>query len=48
MSNIIPVRTLNKENDHFNKAVGTIHIKVHSGSLGLIQRKRQEINKHQC
>jgi Initiator Replication protein len=39
MSNIIPVRTLNKENDHFNKAVGTIHIKVHSGSLGLIQRK---------
>ena len=39
MSNIIPVRTLNKENDHFNKAVGTIHIKVHSGSLGLVQRK---------
>src|SRR5450759_4665330 len=39
MSNIIPVRTLIKENDHFNKAVGTIHIKVHSGSLGLIQRK---------
>jgi hypothetical protein len=39
MRNIIPVRTLNKENDHFNKAVGTIHIKVHSGSLGLVQRK---------
>ena len=39
MSNIIPVRMLNKENDHFNKAVGTIHIKVHSGSLGLVQRK---------
>ena len=39
MSNIISVRTLNKENDHFNKAVGTIHIKVHSGSLGLVQRK---------
>jgi Initiator Replication protein len=39
MSNIIPVRTLNKENDHFNKAVGTIHIKVQSGSLGLVQRK---------
>jgi hypothetical protein len=39
MSNIIPVRTLNKENDHFNKAVGTIHIKVNSGSLGLVQRK---------
>lgn len=30
----------NKEsNDHFNKAVGTIHIKVQSGSLGLVQRK---------
>jgi len=39
MSNIIPVRMLNKENDHFNKAVGTIHIKVQSGSLGLVQRK---------
>lgn len=27
-----------KENDHFNKAVGTIHIKV-QGTLGLVQRK---------
>lgn len=29
----------NKDADHFNKAVGTIHIKVQSGNLGLVQRK---------
>ncbi len=40
MSNIIQVsNAISKDNDHFNKAVGTIHIKVQSGSLGLVQRK---------
>ena len=40
MNNLIPANTaVSKENDHFNKAVGTIHIKVQSGSLGLVQRK---------
>jgi hypothetical protein len=40
MNQIVPANSdINKENDHFNKAVGTIHIKVQSGSLGLVQRK---------
>jgi plasmid replication initiation protein len=40
MNGIIQVsNAISKENDHFNKAVGTIHIRVQSGSLGLIQRK---------
>jgi hypothetical protein len=41
MNNILPLHSLakNDSDDHFNKAVGTIHIKVQSGTLGLVQRK---------
>lgn len=41
MQNILPpMINLSKDTELLNKAVGAIHIKVQSGSLGLIQRKQ--------